>query len=187
MRFLKSTKLSLHDIRRAPSLRFLGERGEVISTMRYSRHPAILEFLKVWDETPGRDRKQIPFEAIALKAGVDVAELIGAYLLSFRSLQQQKSALVAMSAHPDVVESTIDFAKRRDGISDRKMLHEAVGFLPTPRGLSITQNFTQNQPDEPEAKLETATAPDIEDIFPLINEREEKWQSSRQKLLEGTN
>lgn len=159
--------------------------------MRYSRHPAILQFLDVWDDTPVADRKQIPFEAVALKAKVDIAELIGAYLLSFRTLQQQKSALIAMTHHPDVVEDTIEFAGRRDGISDRRMLHEAVGFLPTPRGLSITQNFANlaNQPEaetEPE-KVETATAPDIEDIFPMINDREEKWQQSRQKLLEGTN
>lgn len=158
--------------------------------MRYSRHPAVLDFLRVWDEIPGRDRMQIPLEAVALKARVDIAELIGGYLLSFRTLQQQKSALVAMAAHPEVVEHTIEFAGKHDGVSDRRMLHEAVGFVPTPRGLSITQNFTQSNFDkEPEAaeKVETATAPDIEDIFPLINEREEKWQDSRQKLLEGTN
>lgn len=190
-RFLKSTNLTADDIRRAPSLNFLGKRGEVIAAMRYSRHPAILSFLAVWDDTPFRDRKQIPLSAIALKAQVDISELIGAYLLSFRSLQQQKSALAAMASHPEVVESTIEFAKRPSGYADRRMLHEAVGFVATPRGLSITQNFAQAlQPEsmpEEEEKVETATAPDIEDIFPQINEREEGWQSTRQKLLEETN
>lgn len=158
--------------------------------MRYSRHPAILQFLKTWDRISARDRLHIPFEAVALVAGVDIAELIGAYLLSFRTLQQQKSALKAMAGHPEVVEDTIRWASHRDGTADRKMLHEAVGFLPTPRGVSITQNFGQ-LPEPPEEKdkekLETATAPDIDDIFPQINDREEKWQDSRQKLLEGKN
>lgn len=190
MRFLKSTNLSPADIRRAPSLAFLGGRDEVISTMRYSRHPAILQFLGVWDQTPERDRQQIPFEAIALKARIDIAELIGAYLLTFRTLQQQKSALLAMSAHPEVVEKTIEFAHLENGMWDRRMVHDAVGFLPSPRGpgVVINQNFGQlTEEQETEAKFDTATAPDIEDIFPLINEREEKWQNSRQKLLEGTN
>ena len=186
MRFLRNSDLSPSDVRRAPSLDFLGTRGAVISTMRYSQHPAIRAFLGAWDAT-GFERKLIPLSAFALKAKVDFAELVGAYLLSFRNLQQQKSALTAMAAHPEVVADSVKFARRFDGISDRRMLHEAVGFLPTPRGLSITQNFAPSEPAEPEAPVETATAPDIEDCFPQINEREEKWQTHRQKLLEGTN
>lgn len=151
--------------------------------MRFSSDPSVRQFLKIWDATPTCDRKQIPFEVIALKARVDVNQLIGAYIMSFRSLQAQKSSLKAMAAHPKLVDSTILYAGMPGGERDRRMLHEAVGFLPTPKGLTINQNFGANQesgdsPDEPPTQIE------VDDLFPMINEKQEKWQANRTKLLE---
>ena len=159
--------------------------------MRFSDSPDVQAFLEVWDATPADDRKQIPLELIALKAGVDIPKLIGAYVLCFRTLQAQKSAIRAMAAHPKVVSKTIEIALEDDGYSDRKMLHEAVGFAPTAKGLTINQSFVGQQQVEEEPDTEKAsgivTSPDIDDIFPAVNSKEESWQNNRTKLLEETN
>jgi hypothetical protein len=152
--------------------------------MRFSQDPAVVSFLKTYDSAPKCDLKQLPLELIALKAKVDFNALLGAIVMSFRSIQAQKSALQAMAAHPKVVNSTILYAGMPAGERDRRMLHEAVGFLPTPKGLTINQNFGQQT--EVEEQEQGGTAPDVNDLFPMVNDKLEKWQTGRQKMLEGT-
>jgi len=160
-------------------LSFLGSRTRVIENMRFSNDAAILKFVKAWDRTPECDRKQIPLELFALKAEVEIPVLVGSYVMCMRSLSAQKSALVAMTSHPKVVGATVTQALTPGGSTDRKMLHEAVGFLPTSKGLTINQNFAQNETEDESGPL------DVNDMFPMINAKEEKWQGARQKLLEG--
>ena len=154
--------------------------------MRFSQEPAVIEFLKVYDSTPVCDRKQVPFEAVALKAQCNFSELLGAIILSFRSVQAQKSAVLAMGSHPDVVQATINDALSVKGAVAQKMLHEAVGFLPTPKGASINFNIGQPTEDKNEDQGE-ATAPEVNELFPMITEKQEKWQADRSRMLEGNN
>lgn len=155
----------------------------MIDAMRFSVEPSIISFLKTYDSIPVGDRRYIPLEAVALKSNVGFNELLGSIVMCFRSFQSQKSALMAMAAHPKVLNSTILYAGMPGGERDRRILHEAVGFLPTPKGLTINQNFGANQgdkgePDEPETV-------EVNDIFPMINETQEEWQSNRTKMLEA--
>jgi hypothetical protein len=185
LRFLKGTGIKPSQVETAPNLSsILGQRTSVIDAMRFSQEPAIAAFLKVYDATPACDRKQIPFEAVALKAGCNFSELLGAAILSFRSVQAQKSAVLAMEAHPDLVTATAKFAKKSKGIQDRKMLHEAVGFLPTPKGQSINLNFGKEEKSDADA---TATEPEVNELFPMITNRQEKWQADRSRMLESEN
>lgn len=188
-RFIRGSNLTLEQFQQAPPLSSilanLGTRKSVIDTLRFSPDPAVAAFLEVYDATPTCDRKQIPLEVIALKAKVDCNALLGAVVMSFRSIQAQKSALKAMAAHPKVVTSTILYAGMPGGERDRRMLHEAVGFLPTPKGLTINQNF--GQPQDSDDSEHAESAPDVNDLFPIVNDKLEKWQAGRQKMLEGTN
>jgi len=189
LRFLKQTEISMQQVRQAPRLPLPSNRKAVIDAMRFSSEPSVASFLQVYDSTPVCDRKQIPLEAVALKAGVNIPELLGAIVLCFRSYQAQKVAMLAMSAHPEVLQSTIDHAKEVGGDADRRILHTALGFLPSPKGASFNFNFTQPQPvAAPESgDREEDTPPDVNDLFPVITEKQEKWQLTRQKLLQGTN
>lgn len=181
----------MQQIRQAPRLPLPANRKAVIDAMRFSTEPSVAAFLQVFDATPVCDRKQIPFEAVALKAAVNIPELLGAIVLCFRSYQAQKVAILAMAGHPDVTRKTIDNAKLPGGEADRRLLHTALGFLPTPKGASFNlnfSNFTQPQPvATPEGDREEDTPPDVNDLFPVITEKQEKWQGMRQKLLQGTN
>ena len=163
----------------------------MIDGMRFSEEPEIVSFLKVYDETPRCDRNRIPLEAFAMKAQVSFKGLCGAFMLCFRSIQIQTSAMVALREHPDVVESTAQFARLASGDRDRRMLHEAVGFLPTSKGASINFNFPGAEKEMPEneapATDDVLVAPDVNDLFPMINEKQEGWQQLRTKMLQEKN
>lgn len=158
----------------------------MIEAIRFSQEPAVSAFLKVYDDTPACDRKQISFEAVALKAQVNFTELLGAMMFSFRSVQAQKSAAIAMEAHPGIVAASTKFARKPKGIQDRKMIHEAVGFLPTAKGQSINLNFGDQNPKESDDDA-AAVEPQIDKLFPRITERQENWQADRSRMLEGGN
>jgi hypothetical protein len=93
-----------------------------------------------------------------------------------------------MANHPAVVQTTIKQALKPRGDRDRKMVHDAVGFLPTPKGSTINLNFPPSgagraeQQDEPDA-----TPPEINELFPMITEKQQGWQENRHRLLQGKN
>jgi hypothetical protein len=157
----------------------------VIDALRFSAEPSAIAFLQVYDKTPECDRKQISFEAMALKSKVNFAELLGAMMLAFQSFQAQKSAALVMGEHPSIVAASVKFAKKSKGIQDRKMLHEAVRFLPTPKGSNINFNFGDKE--KPEADEGPLQEPEMDALFPLITNREEKWQTDRSRMLESKN
>jgi hypothetical protein len=155
----------------------------VIDALRFSAAPAAIGFLQTYDATPSCDRRLLSFEAIALKCQANFAELFGAMMLAFQSFQAQKSAALVMGEHPGIVAASVKFAKKSKGIQDRKMLHEAVRFLPTPKGSSINFNFPGKESEPPDEG--EATSPEMEALFPMITHREEKWQHDRSRMLEG--
>lgn len=184
MRFLKGTKITPSQVETCPNISSVfPNRKSVLEALRFSQEPAAIAFLQVYDETPDGDRKNLPLEAVALKSQANFAELLGAMMLAFQAYQGQKSAALVMEEHPGLVAATVKFAKKSKGVQDRKMLHEAVRFLPTPKGQSINLNFPGNQNDK--ADEGEATSPEMDAMFPLITHREEKWQQDRTKLLEG--
>ena len=158
--------------------------------MRFSAESCVHKVLKLYDQSPDFDRSKTPLAAFILVAGVNPNELVGAVIMAFRTMQAQKSGLLAMKRHPGVLASTIRFANRPEGAKDRQMVHQAVGFLPSlPGGRAGIGNVHLNfgNPEKPpEAKNEDGiTAPDINEVFPMISERLPAWQEARQKALKA--
>jgi len=162
-----------------------------IDSLRFSADPVAEKFLAVHDKIPSGDRRQlwdILVEAVVVKAGLklnEINELLGAMVRSFQSIQVQKSAMRAMAAHPGIVDKTIQFAKLPRGERDRRMLHEAVRFVPTPVGSTINL-FPPHQDDKPSA-VQDEGSPDVNEVFPMITETQQKWQDSRQRVLAAKN
>jgi hypothetical protein len=167
-----------------------GSRSNVLAAvqaLRFSSDPVAAKFLTVFDAVPVEDRRKLSdclLEAVAIKAKVDFSKLLGEMIFSFRSAQAQTSAVMAMAEHPDVLRASLLYACAPGGVQDRRMLHEAVGFLPTPKGMSLNLNFPPGAqpPAEPIAE---DVSPDVNDVFPMIVETEQTWQTNRTKLLEG--
>jgi hypothetical protein len=131
------------------------------------------------------DRKVIPLEAVCIKADVPAPSLLGAIMLAVRQVNGQESALLTMIEHPKVVKSTIRFAKTADGASDRKMIHESVGYLPTKQGSNINVNLMGNTPQLSQSDEADDDDKAFVDAFPSISGKLEEWSDDRRKLLEA--
>ena len=187
---LDRLEVSPEQVRQCPPLSAtFGQPGivdQAIDALRFSDDPVATSFLAVYDAIPVGDRDQLLnssllLEAVAIKSGVNCNELLGAMIFSFRTAQAQKSGIMAMAEHPSVLRSTIWNSYLPAGVQDRKMLHEAVGFLPTPKGMSLNLNLSQA------AEKKEESSPDVNDVFPMITDKQPGWQERRTRLLEAKN
>lgn len=163
-------------------------RVQTVNFLAASPAPEARAFLEVYRELPIRDRESLPLEAICIKASVNPLAILGAVLMAAKNLKAQESALKAIMAHPDVIQSTIDAAKLigPNGTADRKILHEAVGFLPTKQGSNIAINLGMGAPQESDGEDDDDKA--FDEAFGTpgeIGPQIEKWSENRRLLLEG--
>lgn len=165
-----------------------------IQTLRFSNETAAVEFFKVYDELPAGDREYLPIEAVCLKAAVTPSALLGATFVACKVVRGQESALMAVNAHPAVLKKTIEYAKEPGGDRWAKMIHESVGFLPTPKGGgNINVNLLAGNPVHGNPnRAEGPAVPELQnedfgDLFPSVNQNLEKWADNRRKLLEASN
>jgi hypothetical protein len=137
---LKRIGVSVAELDKAPPitpLLKLAHNGlpQVIEAMRLAQgDDNITPFLTRYDSLSASDRRIIPFEAVALAAGVDIRKLLGSIMYA---LQQQSVSLVRLlttSSHPEVVKARIKYARLPGGHQDRQALDTALGLLPPPRG-----------------------------------------------------
>ena len=193
---LRALSLTREDIERCPQIasvikQSVGSIAQAIEAMRFSDDATIRKFLVCYDTASEQARKVLPLEAFALHASVEIPALLGATILAFKSLQAQKSTLKVMADHPEIVAKTIKIAKTTKGVADRRMIHEAVGFLPTKSGISIQQVFGGQLPKRDDKPLlpppQEANGEPVEfdELFEPITKNLEKWQSDKQKLLRG--
>lgn len=154
--------------------------------MRFSRDPLIHAFLKKYDSIPLGDRDRVPIEAIAIAAKIDISHFWGELMLAIREHSVSAVKLIAVSSHPEVMKSRVEFAKLAGGTRDRDALDTMLGALPSPKGPTFIGKFfagNSKDPDDiPEAPAELVD--DLDYIFPDAEVMQERIQPMRQKLLE---
>jgi hypothetical protein len=180
-------------------------RKQVLAFAAVSTHPCAVAFTKVIRELRKGDVNSLSFEALCVRASVSPVELLGAILMAARSMKATESALKAILAHPDVVQATVDSASLgapvlvngqpvmdKDGkvvryshgdVAAQRLMHEAVGFLPTKKG-GVEINFGFGRPAE-ERDQDSDADDDWDDTFGGLGEQVKDWSSDRHKLLEG--
>jgi hypothetical protein len=163
-------------------------RQAILNYLSASGNDSSRRFLDTWREIPKKDLEQIPIEAVCLKAGVSPLEILGAIILAAKNLKAQESALMAILAHPEVLEATIQSAKDvKFGMADRKTLHEAIGFLPTKQGSNIAINLlgpgSPSRSDEDDDREDDDRA--FEMAFPTISGKLEEWSENRRLITDG--
>jgi len=162
--------------------------SKVIGFLRFSTDEAARQFLYVYDSLPKVDRERIPIEAICIKAKINPDEILGATLRAARNISAQESALMTIVEHPEVVRSTVQFSRLAGGSKDREMLHQAVGYLPTPKGVSMSVNLLGGNPQlsrDNEGGGSEDDEDSFESAFPSLNRNLESWGDRRRKLLES--
>lgn len=161
-------------------------RKEVINFIACSPDADAQAFLETYRELPKLDRDRVPIEAICLKAQVNPLKLLGVIVASANAMKKQESALKTILAHPEIVDATVNAAKNTlFGAQDRRMIHTAVGWLPTKQGSSIAVNIDNRAASKGEDS-DDADEASFDEAFPLISEKLSEWSENRRLLAERT-
>lgn len=160
-------------------------REQIINYLAVSDSLEAKSFLEAWRSIPKRDLQSLSIEAVCVRASISPLALFGAIVMAARSMKAQVSALKAILAHPDVVDATVGTAKLLGpaGTADRKLLHEAIGFLPTKKG-GMEINIGFGRPAE-EKDEETDADETWDDAFPPLGDAVKEWSADKHKLLEA--
>jgi hypothetical protein len=187
---LKRLNVSPEHLAKSPDLnRFFRENGisikKAIEAMRFSEDPLIRGFLDKWDTFGDRDHKSLPLHAVALSAGIDAKHLLGEILLAMREHSVNSVKIIAVSAHPEITQKRVEFAKTPGGFRDRDALDEMLGALKPSAGNTFIGKFfagtTKEMPDNEDQAEELVD--DLDYMFPDASMIQDKIQPLRQKAL----
>jgi hypothetical protein len=169
----------------------LNTTAKIVDVMRFSEEPCIRQVLSVYDNCPAGDRENLPFEAFVVKAGAKINELIGSIIMTYRAVQTQKSAMMVMARHPDVLNKTIDYAMLPAGHQDRRLIHESTNFAPTSKGSTFNFNLPIHTGppviEEKRESIDVESVADVNEVFPVITTKQQGWQESKNLLLKDRN
>ena len=159
-----------------------GGLPEVIAALSSSDDPDAQAFIAKLNRVSASDRERISIEHVAVAARVPTLRLLEIATSSLVRRGLNVSKIIAATAHPKVVEKTVQMALQDKGIQDRKMLHEATGFLPTNKGgilVNRIQIANLREPEKPDQEVEvTANMPTFESDIG-------EFQETYQKMLKA--
>ena len=162
-------------------------KRQVYAMIRAAREfsPAARAFIEFADSLTAEARRRLPLEALCIKAEVSSMELLGAIVKATYEFKKQESALLTIMAHPEVVRSTIESAAVLGpaGVEDRKMIHNAVGYLPTNKGTQII-NIVGKPPGEMVEGAEPDDDAAWDETFPSLSAKLEQLGERRRRLAE---
>jgi hypothetical protein len=140
---------------------------------------------KVWEALEGSDseearklvnvrsrlnqgqRSSIPFEAIAIAAGLTTKRAFGVISEAILESSDEVSALILNANMPTMVQKAVDRAQAFDGTADAKMLFQAKRFVPVPKGSTTIVNGDVVKGN----KNQVAVLPSPEDTGRRLNDR----------------
>lgn len=179
-------------LRESPSISGLlrqarGGLAATLAAMRFSSNPSCIAFLEKYDATPDRDRKSLPWEAVALAADVDISALLGGAILAIQSHSANAVKIIALSHHPEITAKRIEFGKLAGGERDRTAIDTALRFLPSAKGSTIIFNApgSKQEPDDDGDDAPEPVESDLDHLFPSLSKTQEALVPLRARLLEA--
>ena len=165
-------------------------KAQAIKTLRFSDDQLAITFLDTYDSLPLTDRDRVPLEALILKSGVNPVHFLGTLFLAVRENTINRSKMIAMANHPEVMQATVEAALIPGGYRDREQLHIMTGALPSNKGVTVFQKFSGVTPDGPQKPAEPVQEAEIVEtdanyIFPDSSRMQERLSPIRQKMLES--
>lgn len=94
-------------------------------------------FRDCWQSLTPADRQNAWPEQICDMASVTPGELVGAVCKQIWEAKAAESSMVSSIAHPEMLMSTLRFAKREENFRDRELYFRMMGSLPDRKGSSI--------------------------------------------------
>ena len=179
-------------------------RQRILAYAAVSTQPCAMAFTAAMRKIGADDLSRLSFEAMCVRARVSPTEMLGAVLMAAKSMKATESALRAILAHPDVVQATVDAAssgdpvmvhghplmdekgkvvRYRGDVAAQRVMHEAVGFLPTKKG-GVEINFGFGRPPE-ERDADSDADADWDEAFPDMGEQIQEFSLNKHKMLEA--
>jgi hypothetical protein len=195
---LKRLRVSPQALAAAPQVTDLlrqadGGINQVLAAMRFAQDDVICTFLKKYDSIPVGDRRNLPFEAIALAAEIDISHLLGSIMVALERQAVNAVKIIAMTGHPKITAARVEYGQMPFGERDRTALDTAMGFLPSPKGPTFIGKAIfgsgKNAMDEQGVGGDDDDTPvfvdnaNLDRLFPPANAMQEKLVPIRQKLL----
>lgn len=128
-------QVSAEEVSLAPQVTQTLKRAKIklpqaVEFLRGVDTPEARSWLRKYDEISPVQAKLLPFETFCVAARVSTRKMFEQ--LCGAVLEQSKVAgqLLHAAAHPAIMQTTIDEAKKSGGIADRKLLLQASGAVP---------------------------------------------------------
>lgn len=113
----------------------------------------------------------LPFEAFCLAAGVPPKKAFGIITAEVFDQNEKASLLLASARHADVVNATVSAAVQPHGSSERKMLLQHSGFVPSPSvNVAIGKNAVIGNQTNSQTN-QVAVLPPVEDFARRMSDR----------------
>ena len=133
-----------------------------------SEEPEVQAICHLRQQLTVNQQDTVPFEAYAVAMKMPTKKLFGLIMQEIMEQSTKLSALLAKMHHPEIVETSIEQAKKPAGIQDREMLHKAIGFLPTPKNSLTVVNGDQHINRN---RVNVAVLPPLESVARDLNQR----------------
>ena len=193
---LKRLRISPQALATAPQITPLlkkadGGMEQVLMAMRFSQDEVIAAFLAKYDAIPAGDRANLPLEAIALAAEIDISHLLGSVMIALERQAVSTVKIIAMTAHPRITQARVDYGLLPFGERDRTALDTAMGFLPSPKGPTFIGKaifgsgkdvMDQQNGDDDDAPVMVDNE-NLDRLFPPANTMQERLIPIRQRML----
>jgi hypothetical protein len=113
----------------------------------------------------------VPWEAWAIKCGLDIHGLLGSIMIAMRQASVNLVKVLAITGHPGTVKARIKNAMTPRGYKDRDSLDVALGLLPGQKGTTIIgKYFAGTATPEEEKPPSRPDEPDVDQLFPDLAE-----------------
>lgn len=137
-----------------------------------------IAFWRIWEGLSLEDQRLVPFDEVALLAGVHAHELMSTAVSAAMILGSRTSEMVYASMQPAVVRQMMKSAMRIGGkhaqvamLDRHKALQHGVGsFLPTPHGQTINVNASSQAAAKAAAAAQSSNDPSVPSFLEDMDE-----------------
>ena len=181
---IRRLKVKPEQLATAPQITPLFKKADgglktVLGAMRFfAQDEVIAAFLKKYDSIPAGDRENVPWEAVAIAAKLDIHHLVGSILLAIQATSMNAVNVIVRTGQHKIARARLRYGQLPSGERDRTAIEIATGWLPSPKGPTFVgkQVAVFNGQKDAEERAQTVFTPDDdpEQLFPPSNAMQER-------------
>lgn len=124
-----------------------GGRQTVLSYIQLAAmngNDSAMTWWHVYEKLSKYEQSQVSYDDVCAASGISPKNILMAIAGAGYDANCDIANLLASHLHPAVVAASAKAAQKPDGIEDRKLLMQHQGFIPVPKGTSITINSSSH-------------------------------------------